>query len=97
VTESTTRRCTDMHCIAQGQENHLMRRMLTPAMQPGASPVDALMYVIDQARQAQRSRDAYRDALNRVATLYLQGEQHGGVVRTDALCRAMFVSDEVRT
>lgn len=86
--------CQSARCLAEQQEMNLLRRLLTPALQPGASPVDALMYLIDQAKKVQRARDAYRAALNRVTSVYLQGEQHGGIVRTDALCRAMFVTED---
>lgn len=86
--------CDDMNCVADRQEFAVVRRILTPALQPGGSPVDALMFIIDQAKLNRRARDQYRAALTRVASLYVQGDQNGGTVRTDALCRAMFVRDE---
>lgn len=87
--------CNSARCLAEQQEMHAMRRILMPVMQPGASPVDALMYLIDQAKKVQRTRDAYRAALNRVTALYVAAEQHAdGTVRTEALCRAMFVTED---
>lgn len=88
--------CTDLPCAALRQELGLMRRLLLPALQPGGSTVDALMYVIDQARQVQRTRDAYRSALTRVTQVYNLGEVHGGIVHTTDLCRAMFVQEDER-
>lgn len=88
--------CMQMPCSALRQELAMMRRLLLPALQPGGSTVDALMYVIDQAQRSQRTRDAYRAALTRVTQAYNFGEVHGGIVRTTELCRAMFVHEDER-